>query len=577
MWRPSKVSNKNTLYDSYIRAIRWGSDRLGEEGLIAFVTNGSLIDGNAMGGLRKCLREEFDLIYCLNLRGNLRTLGELSRREGDHVFATGSRVQVAITFLIKKKRADSSKRSAQIHYYDIGDYLTREQKLAKVREAVSVAGLEWQSIIPDAHHDWINQRDSSFDGYMPLGREAGKKQALRLLQKKGSEIFAKPPPEESAEGLSVFGLYSNGLGSNRDAWAYNFSRERLAQNMQNMIDFYEEQRQAYAQKRREDEKLQVDDFVDNDPRRISWTMGLKKYLQNGRKASFERQSIRPVIYRPFSKQWLYYDARLNEMQYRQPLFFPDAESENRAVCVSGIGANQFSSMMVDVLPDLNILAAGTQCFPFYVYDAQGRRHDNIGEGVLQAFRGHYKNEKLSKEDIFHYCYGVLHWPRYRMRFASDLLKGLPRLPFVRDFQAFAEAGARLAGLHTGYERVEEYGGLSLVGDPQKTWLTKMRFAKEAALRSEANKQGLDKARILFNGHIRIEGIPSEAYEYVVNGRPAIEWIMERYRLHRHKDSGLVNDPNEWPGGGDYALSLLRRVVSVSLKTVAILRELERLE
>ncbi len=583
----SSAPNKRHLYDSYIRAIRWASDRLGDEGLIAFVTNGSLIDGNAMAGLRKCMAEEFDAIYCFNLRGDARTSGEQRKREAGNVFASGSRTTVAITFFIKKKgTADAKKtKQARIYYHDIGDYLSRGQKLAKIIAAQSIAGLEWERITPDANHDWINQRDAAFDSYRPIGTDEGKKRMLRWIEGKGGILDAAPSASESIP--PIFGAYSLGLNSNRDAWVYNFSKEALSQNMQAMISFYNKQRLAYAQAQRTSPTLQVDAFIDKDERKIKWSSSLKSSLLLAKKISFAEGKMRPAIYRPFCRQWLYYDEMLNHRQGRQPLFFPSAQSKNRAICVSGIGANQFSALMVDTLPDLSLIGA-TQCFPFYVYDAQGRRHDNISEASLAAFRAHCKNKRISKEDIFHYCYGLLHWPHYLERFSADLLKGLPRLPYARDFAAFADAGARLAELHCNYEKAAEYAGLSvaqagaqsqqaardwLKGKGAQLRLAKMRFAKNPERKSQSNKQGLDKSRIYFHDALCITNIPLKAYDYVVGAKPALEWVMDRYQLSTHKDSGIRNDPNAWPGGARYALSLLCRVIGLSMETVEIVQGL----
>ena len=572
----TSVTQKRSLYDSYIRSIRWASDRIGREGIIAYVTNGSFLDGNAMDGLRKCLCDEFDRIYCLNLRGNLRTSGDLSLREGGHVFATGSRVPVVISLLVKNPK--KARPEAEILYHDIGDYLTREAKLQKIREN-SIKSLEWQRITPNKSYDWINQRNERFQEYLPMGTDEGKKLALGTLKsrKTDDKLFEKEAQARS-DLQALFGVYSSGVKTNRDVWVYNFSQSEVGRNMKAMIGFYNEQLAGYQKVHDKDPQIRVDEFIDNDPRKIAWSSSLKDGLGRGKKGKYDKAKIRKVIYRPFSKQWLYFDSYFNERHYQQLRFFPRPDSQNLLICISGKGANQFSALMVDMLPDLEIVSK-SQCFALYVYDDKGDRHENITDEALVLFRDHYKNEKITKEDLFYYTYAVLHWPAYRQNYSADLVKMLARIPFAgaKHFGAFVRAGRELGRLHTLYEKQKEYP-LEIRGNARDVrYLEKMRFAKDPALRSEKNKQGLDKSVIIFNSQFRIEGIPSEAYEYVVNARPAIEWIMERYQFRRHKESGIVNDSNEWAGGGNYALSLLRRVVTVSLNTVAIVRELEGLE
>ena len=320
--------------------------------------------------------------------------------------------------------------------------------------------------------------------------------------------------------------------------------------------------------------------MDNDPKKISWDGSLKDDLKREREGRYSKTKIRPVIYRPFCRQWLYFDSHFNDRPGQHPRFFPksdshSAEPQNLLICISGKGANQFSAMMVDILPDLEVVSK-SQCFAFYVYDEQGKPHENITDTALSLFQDHYKNKKITKEDLFFYAYAVLHWPAYRQSYAADLVKILARIPFVdaKHFASFLKAGRDLGKLHTQYESQKEYP-LKIKGNRSAPYLEKMRFAKDPALKSEKNKQGLDKRAIIFNASLRIEGIPLEAYDYVVNARPAIEWVMERYQKSMHKDSGITNDPNDWQGGGEYALSLLRRVVTVSMETVRIVKELGR--
>ena len=588
----STATLKNSLYDSYIRAIRWASDRIGNEGVIAYVTNGSFIDGNASDGLRKCLVEEFERIYCFNLRGNARTSGDLNKREGGLLFnkGRGSKATIAITLLVKNPKKDNPKRTkegkkGEILYHDIGDYMGREAKLEKI-SSHTLGSLPWQKIQPNALQDWINQRDPVFESYMPMGTDEAKKVAVNQLkgkESKSDQLFSASALAHEYKGKysivnSFFGIYSNGVKTNRDTWVYNFSPAVLSKNIKQMIAFYNEQLAAYQEEKRKDAKLKVEDFISNDPSKISWDRATKQDIKRGKIASFNKRQIRSAIYRPFCKQWLYFDKQFNATRGRTPLFFPQADSENLLICVSGKGANQFTALMVNILPDLNMLEAGTQCFALYVYDEQGKRHDNISASSLLLFQEHYQNTTISKEDIFYYIYGVLHWPAYRKSFASNLVKMLPRIPSIaaENFDMFVEAGRQLGKLHADYEQVKEYPVKVVSSSFAKKDIEKMDFAKDSKLKS--NKQGSDKSTIIYNSSIQLQGIPQEAYNYVVNGKSAIGWIMERYQMTINKNSGIQNNPNDWSSnGGAYVFSLLRRIITVSVESVRIIQQLEKVE
>ena len=416
----STMQNNNSLYDSYIRAIRWASDRIGDTGIVAFITNGSFIDGNAAAGLRQGLCDDFSAIYCLNLRGNARTSSEERRKEKGNIFGSGTRTVIAITLLIKKK-ADQGK--CQLYYHDIGDYLTQEEKLAKLKEFADYKNIAWQSIQPNPEHDWINQRDPQFTTYLPIGDKANKKRA--------------------DSGASIFTLYSRGVESSRDKWAYHFSRRSVADNMQKMIDFYNQQTADFQIAVQKNNRLSPNNFINNDPKKISWDSTLKNDLANNKMLEFDDHKIRLSLYRPFSKQWLYFDRHLNHRVHRMPAIFPTAESENLAICVHGIGATKdFSALITKTLPDLEIVSK-SQCFPLYYYAEKSgglfdseHRQDNIPDDTLQRFREHYREPAISKEAIFYYVYGLLHSPEYKQRYAADLKKMLPHIPYAKTSVAF---------------------------------------------------------------------------------------------------------------------------------------------
>ena len=557
--RLSSATNKNSLYDSYIRALRWATDRVGEEGIIAFITNGSFIDSNAANGLRKSLIDDFTAIYCLNMRGNARTSGEQRRMEKDNIFGQGTRTPVAITLFVKKKDAD--KKPATLHYHDIGDYLTRGQKLDKLRDK-NYSGINWQIIKPNKVGDWINQSHPEFSKFMPMGAK------------------------KEDEKISIFQSYCNGLGTTRDSWAYNFGKDQVAQNMASMIDFYNAELERYKKARADGDTTEITEFVNRSPNKISWSRGLLSKISRGTIGSFNASSIRTALYRPFTKQHLYYDKVFTDLPAIARRFFPTDESENVAISVVGDGSSMnFSALMTNIIPDFHLLS-GSQCFPLYNYVSESgelgggqkfTRRDNITDEILKKFRAHYRTDNIKKEDIFYYVYGVLHSPAYKERYQADLRKMLPHLPMaanLADFFAFAAAGRKLGKLHVDYEQAEEYPLSEHLPDmfaESDYEVKKMRYLSAAAIAGK-----IDKSAIKYNETLHLSGIPAEAYQYEINGKTPIGWIMERYQRTIHKESGIANNPNDWSDDPKYIVSLLKKVVYVSVETAKIIRDLPNL-
>lgn len=559
----SNAAYLKNLYDLYIRSIRWASDRIGKKGVVCYISNGSFIDGNAMDGLRKCLAEEFSTIYCFNLRGNARTSGEQRRKEKGNVFGEGTRTPVAITLLIKNPE---SKQPSKLFYHDIGDYLTQEQKLKIVSEFGSFKTVPWTKLTPNSSHDWINQRDPAFDRFIPLGDKDGK------------------------EPLTMFNTYSLGVLTARDAWAYNFNKGLVIKNMKRMIAFYNDQMEAYKAKYEKvpkERRPEIDEFIDKNSSKISWTYLLKKDLVTFINHKYEHLSEVVSSYRPYCKQYLYFNRKFNERVYLMPQVFPQGAA-NLTICTTGIGATRpFSALLVNTPANYHFHDTG-QCFPLYYYGDQdkndaislpgfdsskGQNNENISEKVLKVFQNQF-NARISKEDLFYYVYGIFHSPEYKTRFESDLKKMLPRIPMVKDFWAFSKAGRELAKWHLNYETVEPY--------PLEQHLDQLDFKQKDLYRVKEMKFGKkdgkeDKTTIIYNSHITLSRIPLEAYEYVVNGRPAIEWIMERYRVMVDKDSGISNDPNDWSEDPQYILNLVKRIVRVSLETMKIVKSLPPLD
>ncbi|WP_300088560.1 type ISP restriction/modification enzyme [uncultured Nitrosomonas sp.] len=566
----SVMTSVRQLYDSYIRAIRWASDRIGNAGVIGFVTNAGWIETNQADGLRKCLAEEFSSIHIFHLRGNQRTSGELSRKEGGKIFGGGSRAPIAISLLVKSPQASEHGR---IFFHDIGDYLSREEKLEKIASFASVGGIpDWQTITPDAHGDWLRQRDDSFGGYIVLG-------------------------DKKSDGLKLFDNFSLGVASGRDAWAYNASKNQLQTNMQAMIGFYNAEvkrfNQAHPDLGKKGREEILDGFIDTNPQRISWTRALKQDLAKNRSFEYQADCLIPSLYRPFTRQWLYFNRTFNEMVYQMPRIFPQAGAENLVIMTTAKGSKQFSAVISSVLPDLNSMEAGAQCFPLYLYDEQAQsqgqqnlfdapqpeglqRRDAITDAGLAHFRKAYPGEAISKEDVFYYVYGLLHSPDYRERYADNLSKELPRIPRVKteaDFRAFSQAGRVLAGLHLNFETIEPYPLIiekHHVSSDADYRVEKMKFAKKG-----------DKTTVLYNDKITIKDIPPAAWDYIVNGKAALDWVMERQGVKTDKDSGIVNDANDWAietmRNPRYPLELFCRVVRVSLETLKIVDNLPKLD
>ncbi|MDE0528299.1 MAG: helicase-related protein [Truepera sp.] len=567
----STATNKNSLYDSYKMAVRWASDRIGDQGVVAFVTNGSWIDSNVDAGVRACLAEEFSSVYVLNLRGNQRTQGERSRQEGGKVFGQGSRAPVAITILVRNPAATG----CRILYRDIGDYLKREEKLEILSKAGLIAGLDgWLEIKPDPHHDWIGQRDEAFQELYSLGSKD-----------------AKAGKADDA----IFGLYSRGLATGRDAYIYNFSHDACAENARKVVDDYLGAMRELEASR--DKTPNVEVITRRHSSNLRWNQELSNNLQRGKAVVFSPDNIWMAQYRPFVKQHCYVDYVFIQRKYQMDRIFPTADSENRAICVPGIGSTKpFSALMVDTMPDLHFVAFG-QCFPRYRYgerphddllygNSDPERIDNISDTALRTFRAHYQDNAITKDDIFDYVYGVLHAPSYRKGFANDLTKELPRVPFAPDFHAFVEAGRVLAALHLGYESCEEYPlevrvsgqpGGDLFGPSESVLESKPELfrigTRAMRFKDDPKSPFLEKSVLIVNDHVQLCDIPAEAHRYEVNGRTPLGWFIDRYRITRDKRSGLLNDPNGWFDDPRDLITAIRRIVYLSVETVRIVEGL----
>ena len=563
-------SNKNKLYDSYIRAYRWASDRIGNQGVIGFVTNAGWLDSSSADGMRKCMTEEFNSIYIYHLKGNQRTSGERSRQEGGKVFGEGSRAPVAIVFLVKNPKSSDY---GKIYFHAVGDYLTREEKLAALKRDRSIAYTPMNVIVPDAHGDWFNQRDDSFSHFMRLD---GKK--------------AKEP--------AIFKNFSLGVATGRDAWCYNFSKNKLSHNIQRLIDNYEKARLK---------SLESENFVlTRNPTEISWNSNLEQRLKKNAKIKFENSALCKSFYRPFIPSNLYFHVDLVARRYQLASIFPNNSIENLTICSSGVDnlvicINQNAkdagqiALMTDHIADLHF-NGDTQCFPRWLPGEQSKAAEDtldfgepsempsgFSQEALPHFQAAYPGKPITEDDLFYYIYGILHSEDYRTRYANNLMKELPRIPRVatyEQFMAFVEAGQELARLHVHFEDVAPYAGVKIeytkVGQPSYR-VTQMKWGK---IKGKTGNAAKDKTTLIYNDWITVKNIPLEAQEYVVNKKSALDWVVERACVSIDKASGIVNDFNDYAaemGSERYPLDLFLKIITVSLETMKIVKTLPKLE
>lgn len=561
-----KVANKNSIYDSYIKAFRWASDKLGDQGVIAFVTNAGWLDSAAANGMRKCLSEEFNSIYIYHLKGNQRTSGEESRRQGGKVFGAGSRAPIAITILVKNPNAAEK---GKIYFGCVDDYMSREEKLGHLAQLGTIKSAQLSEIVPDEHNDWLNQRRTDFAKFITID---GKK----------------------TDGLALFKTYSMGISTNRDVWSYNSSSKVIANNFNSCISFYNAQLQSFKELGDKFEK-------DTNVAKIKWSSSLdSKFDRKISSPEFNSNLVKTSLYRPFFKQKLYNDPFWVHRVSLMPQIFPYSGAENLIIGIVSVGAKDINCLISDSIMDLHVLDSGAQCLPRYVYteapkggligefksvqpDEHGYvRSDGINPEAVQHFKDVYPEQadKVDVDAIFYYIYGVLHSPEYRSTYANNLQKELARIPRVatyEEFAAFEKAGRALAQLHVNYEAVKPYEGCTIeMADAPSYRVEKLAYGKIAGQKGDAAK---DRSTIIYNNSITIRNIPLEAQEYVVNKKSALDWIVERCCVSTDKDSGIVNDFNDYAkemGDEKYIFNLILRVITVSLETMKIVKALPKL-
>lgn len=566
-------------YNSFLMAFRWASDRIIENengGIIGFISNGAWISNNI--GFRRSLLKEFSKIYVLNLRGKQTTRGEESKREGGKIFGSGSRSQIAITFLIRK--ADEKEDTpAEIFYHDIGDYLDTKQKKDMLVKYEDVDGVDWERIKPSRQGDWINHQNEDY---------------------KRLNVSLEPVDDGRLRSHSFFAIKSVGVSSNRDAWVYNSSIAKVAASMASMIDFYNRERVNLQKKFAKDKDISVDDFLTKDPKQINWTRAIKGKAKNNEEIVFDSLNIVNANYRPFCRMNFYWQKNVIESPSITDSLFPIVEEngkrkmlDNVVISVSGAHADSFSCLISDKITCIDYVNK-TQIFPLYYYKevektinptlfdvevAQYKKLDGITDWITEEVRKKYNDmetKRISKEDIFYYVYGMLHSEDYRRKYKNDLAQSLPWIPIVeelKDFKAFVKAGRELADIHLNYEMQGCYPGVVVEGEEKGNFqVTKMRYE---TINGEPHRE-----TIIYNEDITIRNIPLEAYNYVINSFPAIHHILDRYCIRQDiKGSGIINDPNDWAiehNNPRYILDLLLSVINLSMKTLEIVKNLPKL-
>lgn len=512
------------LYDSYVKAFRWASDRLRDNGVIGFVTNGGFLNSNSTDGLRAGLYEDFNHLYIFNMRGNALGLGELRKKEGGNVFGGGTRTTVAISILVK----DGSDQH-DIHYHDIGDYLSQKEKLTIIERFADISAIEWQSIEPDDNNDWLNQRDPNYQKYVSL----------------------------AGDDDSVFLTNSMGVLTSRDTWTSGFSKKTVAINAEKLIKNYNKQVFKISQININERKKRLN----RDDTYIKWSPNLEQSALSLKELVYEKGAVQQTLYRPFVKKWVYYSKGLVE---RTGKYFKKFGSDNLVINTSGRASSRdFSSIITNILPDYQLVMNG-QGFMRYDNEVDETQLFQSNDNMNQLFAD---NLGLSLDDTFAYVYGLLNSREYQEKYANDLKKDLARIPIVKQKDKYVEVGKALMDLHLNYEEVPVYDDVDIQLSSQPSYkVTKMKFIKKG-----------DRSAIVYNNDITIQNIPEKAYEYMVNGRSAIEWIMDQYQIKTDKKSGITDDPNDYSTDDKYIFNLLLRIINVSVQTVDLVNSLPKFE
>jgi predicted helicase len=548
-----KKSNSNTvrsMYDPYIRAFKWASNRLKDEGVICFVSNGGFIRTKSADGFRKSLLDEFTSVYVFDLKGDVRGAirgggRTMAAAQGGNIFGQGSTTPVAITLLVRNRK---KKAATQINYFEISDGLDTESKLAKLSSFKSTAEVPWLKVTPTSQGAWVNQGNEEYALFIPLGDKANK----------------------GKQTETIFTDFSQGMVTNKDSWCYNFSKKALEVNVKLLLANYHELMRQYRSG-----KLSLESVKQIGNNQVSWSRGILNRFQRGEEIEFVAEDIQLVNYRPFVKKWGYRNQKVIEVQYRTRHLFPNNQS-NVAIATSSIGASGFSVLAINSLFDLNFLAG--DAFPLYSYPPESdegnvlfssdrQKLDAISDWALNSFVSKYKDASIKKSDIFNYTYAVLISPQFVATYGQDARQFGPRIPFVGDFWSFSKTGETLIKLHAEFDTQKEYPKL-LVGNKLKKMskVSKMRFADKDK-----------KDSIIVNENLTISGIPPEAHLFKVNNRSTLEWFVSQFEYVVDKDTTLVSDPNEYSESEDFVLQMIGKLVHVAVETDILLKKLPPLK
>ena len=553
----SSAATLMTMYDSYIRAFRWASNRVKDDGIVCFISNGSFLDAKPADGFRRSLVEEFTDVYVLNLRGGLyNKRGIAAKAEGGNVFGQGSMTTIAVTLLVKKPGV---KPSGKINYYQVEDFMTTQDKLKFLQEKKEISNISWQSIIPDRHNDWINQRSDEYSKFIAFGDKDTK----------------------GRQSEALFLDFTIGLKTSKDAWALNFSKSALVENINRYIDNYRKLLGEFKTK-----KMTLQDVRRVEHKIISWSNGVLQKFEKGKLLSYYPEDVCVVQYRPFAKKYGYRNEEIIERQCRRTIF-PN-NKPNISIATTNVAQSSFTALLVDGIFDQHLLQGNA--YPLYVYrevsttkesgqhlldfeeDSEGERIEAITDWALKHFRTSYKDNKINKESIFYYTYAVVSAPEFVLKYEQDARKSGPRLPLLQDFWKFEEIGRNLADLHLNYENYSKNSELKIeflndkLLDHDLYKVTKMTFIDNT-----------DKKAIKFNNNIIIRNIPEKAYLFNINGRSAIEWVMNQYQVSTDKDTGILNDPNYFSTDPKFIFNTVIGVIGMSIDTLKIYEEMPKFQ
>jgi predicted helicase len=545
------TAQKTKLYDMYARFFRWASDRLSENGVLAFVSNRSFIESRTFDGFRKTVAQEFSEIYIVDLGGDVRANPKLSGTK-HNVF--GIQTGVAISFMVKRSTGTKDKRPARVFYLRRPEMETAEEKLAFLANH-NMGALGFDEVQPDKASNWLNLTSNDFETLIPLASKESK--------------FARTAGKER----SVFKLLSLGAVTNRDDWVYDESRDLLMAKVRRFIDTYEKERIRWVAAKKHDG---TSGFVSRD---IKWTSELEAHLTRGTILRVDPARIRQAMYRPFCRRWTYFSEVITHRIYQQDSIFPVAgEWHNKMIVYTQPGSQKpFMACSCATLPDLHFVgaAAGTECLPFWRYE-HGQRVENITDWALKQFTSHYAGEickgkaarKITKESIFHYCYAVLHDPIYREKYAQNLRREFPRIPFYAGFWQWADWGEQLMALHIGYEKVEPFE------------LTRTDTPDEKARAAGQSPKPLLRAdpaagAIALDSETTLRGVPSQAWTYMLGNRSALDWVLDQYKQRKPKDPTIREkfDTYRFADYKEKVIDLLARVTTVSVETMKIVEQM----